>query len=408
MKLPALLLAGSLAANAALLFVYCGRGDPTPLPAPVSTSPASNSPPAAAASILPAGVPPNTWSALDTPDLRELVARLRATGFSPRVIRAIIDARVYEKFTGVYLDLLPPESEFSFWQPSRELFPGYDEKVMPALIAFWNQQTPITEELIASLSPEEASVHAAKLRRDFGDLPREKIDRIRQLNEDYYALSREVRSVADGLKLPEDDAKLALLEREKQADLAALLTPAELAAYEFAKTPVPYGLRRAFTVMDATEAEYRSLAPYLKTIAVDQPDAATTALAAAQAKAALGEVRYAEFLRASDREFQQLTYLTQQANLPAPTAVQALTARDTAVQESNRIAQDTTLTYEQKRAALATLAQNTRAQLTATLGPAAPTYLTFAEKWLNGLASGNTVTFTPTKPVVTPLPQPGT
>ena len=78
------------------------------------------------------------------------------------------------------------------------------------------------------------------------------------------------------------------------------------------------------------------------------------------------------------------------------------------MQESNRIAQDATLTYDQKRAALATLAQNTRAQLTATLGSAASTYLTFAEKWLTGLAGGNTITFTPAKPVITPLPQPGT
>lgn len=407
MKLPALLLVASLAANAALLFVYCGRGGPTPLLAPASAPPTQHPSPAAAASPLPAGVSPHTWSALDTPDLRELVARLRATGFSPRVIRAIIEARVYEKFTAYYLGKLPPPADAPYWKPSREFFPGHDQ-VFPDLVAFWNQQTPITEELIASLSTEDAAAYAAKLRRDFGDLPREKIARIRQLNEDYYALGREIRVAADGLKLPEDDAKLALLEREKQADLAALLTPAELAAYEFAKTPVPYGLRRAFTVMDATEAEYRSLVPYLKTIAVDQPDAATTALAATQAKAALGEVRYAEFLRASDREFQQLTYLTQQASLPAPTAVQALAARDTAVQESNRIAQDATLTYDQKRAALATLAQNTRAQLTATLGPAAPTYLTFAEKWLTGLAGGNTITFTPAKPVITPLPQPGT
>ncbi len=406
MKLPALLLVASLAANAALLFVYVRRGEPTPLPPPASAAPALN-PQLSAPTSLPAGVPPNTWSALDTPDLRALVARLRATGFSPRVIRAIIEARVREKYTAYYLGKLPPPADTPYWKPSREFFPGHDQ-VFPDLVAFWREQTPITEELIASLSPEEAAAHASKLRRDFGDLPREKINRIRQLDEDYYDLRREVLVAADGLKLPEDDAKLDLLEREKKSDLAALLTPVELAAYEFAKTPVPYGLRRAFTVMDATEAEYRSLVPYLKTIAVDQPDAATTALAATQAKAALGEVRYAEFLRASDREFQQLTYLTQQASLPAPTAVQALAARDTAVQESNRIAQDATLTYDQKRAALATLAENTRAQLTATLGPAAPTYLTFAEKWLTGLAGGNTVTFTPAKPVITPLPRPGT
>ena len=207
--------------------------------------------------------------------------------------------------------------------------------------------------------------------------------------------------------LPGDQAKLDLLVREKKADLAALLTPAELAAYEFATTPVPYGLRRAFKVMDATEAEYRSLVPYLKTIATPTVGEAASARATAQAKAALGEVRYADFLRASDHEFQQLTYLTQQANLPAPTAVQALAARDTAVQESNRIAQDATLTYDQKRAALATLAQRTRTQLATTLGPtAAPAYLDFASKWLTGLERGQTITLIEGRPLMRPLAPP--
>lgn len=46
MKLPALLLAGSPAANASLLLAYCGRGAHTPLPAPAAASTTPSSQPA--------------------------------------------------------------------------------------------------------------------------------------------------------------------------------------------------------------------------------------------------------------------------------------------------------------------------------------------------------------------------
>ena len=112
----------------------------------------------------------------------------------------------------------------------------------------------------------------------------------------------------------------------------------------------------------------------------------------AQMQAALGDTRYAEFTRASDREFQQLNRLAEQANLPVQAAVDAYNLRDRLSQESNRIFNDTTLSYDQKLTSLQSLAQNTRAQLIATLGPTAgDAYLKSAGNWLTTVEHGAAV-----------------
>ena len=116
---------------------------------------------------------------------------------------------------------------------------------------------------------------------------------------------------------------------------------------------------------------------------------------AGQLTATLGEARYVEYARASDREYQTITRLAQQANLPATVAVQTYDLRAQASKESNRIFSDTALSTDQKRAALQTLAQSTRTQLSATLGAeVGGTYLKVAESWLSRIERGSAVTFT--------------
>ena len=64
--------------------------------------------------------------------------------------------------------------------------------------------------------------------RRYGDLPREKIDQLQRIEEDYNELRNQVNTAAKGLILPEDREKLALLETEKRADFAKILSPQEL------------------------------------------------------------------------------------------------------------------------------------------------------------------------------------
>ncbi len=409
MKLPALLVAGSLAANLALLALYLRRSEPSPISPSVAsavfTSPSS---PSRSPSLQPTAVASTTWAALDTPDLDQLVARLRATGFSPAVIRAIIQARVQENFTRAYYDFLPPEPEFQFWKSNRELFRKYNKEVHLWVSDFWARQNPVTEDLIATVSAEDAAAHAAKLLRDYGDIPRGKIDRIRRIDADYNARRLEVEDAADGIMLPEDRAQLAALDRERLDAPAAPLTPAELASHRLATAHIPFGMRRAFNVMNATEAEFLRIAPYLTTFNRhtnrSEPPAAPTV---DQLKSALGETRYAEFVLASDPDFQRVTHFTREFDLPAATPHEALAVRGRAAEESHRIANHSALGPEQQRAALVALARDTRARLNALLGPAAgPAFDNYTPRWLGELKRGNAISFASGELMLRPLPWP--
>jgi len=115
-------------------------------------------------------------------------------------------------------------------------------------------------------------------------------------------------------------------------------------------------------------------------------------------KTALGDERYADYSPETNYDYQQLKHLTQRDNLPSDTALRAYGLRDNVVQESNRIYDDAALSNEQKLAALQALAQQTRSQLVATLGPVVgPTYVKQVDnQWLNMLERGNAVNFTGT------------
>ncbi len=183
--------------------------------------------------------------------------------------------------------------------------------------------------------------------------------------------------------------------------------------YLMRSSPTTNRLRRTFASFDATESEFRSI--YTAQAAYDQKYSyentgggiVTAEMmkerseaqkeTSAQIKAALGDQRYAEYVRSSDREFQQISRLTQQANLPDSTALQVYNLRENTTKESGRIYADAALSNDQKRAALQVLAQNTRAQISATLGAeAGQAYLQVADRWLSRIERGNAVTFSET------------
>lgn len=427
MKLPALLLAASLAANAALLFLYCGRGHPTPLPppasipTPVALSLHAHPSTLNASTSLPLGLTPRTWSALDTPDLRQLIARLRATGFSPSVIRAIIQARLNNHRTERTLELEASFADGPFWKAEPRYPYTYDPERGAAYRTLHREQAQLRRELLTGLDPAADAAELSDRRRAYGELPPEKLDQLQRLDADYQDLRSQITESFRGVILPEDRAQMELLAREKRADLARILSPAELDEYDRRTSPFLLNtLNRVLTAMDASEAEFRTIAkiqqPYAEAIHSnlsnatpadrDQRITAQQALDA-QLKIALGDARYADYVRAKNGEFQQLVQLAVQADLPATTAKQTFAFRDTVAQESSRIYAATDLTYDQKRAALTALAQNTRAQLTATLGAtAAPAYLKTADRWLSILEKGGSVSFTTTGPQASLLQAP--
>lgn len=415
MKLSAVLLAGSLAANVLLLGVCAFRWA-----APASNVPGSfraatdklSSVGSGASSTLrepanvnqtpkmpaPAAAKAGLWAELKTDDLSELLARLRAAGFPAWAIRSVIGSEITDRYSGRLAALLrPPPTDF--WRQPKLL--SQDPQRLAAYLQLSTERIRVLNGLLgAEADPDDPQATAA-MRRQYGDLSGAKLASVELVTRDYDELTRMLRSSMNGILLPQDRERLDLLEREKQADLAAILTPQELEDYEMRSSPLTYQLRPALGLFHATEAEFRAI------FRIEQPLTdnlygtyqVSTLLAEQEKigeplKAALGEQRYAEFVRSNDSDYQTLVQLAATSHLPDEAVTQAFALRDTLARESNRIYDDPGLTTEQKRAALQSLGQDTRAQLLAKLGPTAGgVFLQKADFWLTGVERGGAVSF---------------
>ena len=415
MKLAPFLFAATVAANVALVAAYFHGSSSVSDSSPAAT--AANSPIAAPPAGATAGAPSvaaetKLWASLNPGDFRALATRLRAAGFPPSVVRAVLTAQINASLRPRLQQLISTIEDNPFWSTD----PGMgavDPKARAASRELSAEHNRLLKEALGADFLADLPETSEPLRRRYGDLPREKIEKLERVEQDYGELQAEMTAAARGLMLPEDREKLALLEKEKRADLAAVLSPRELEDFLMRSSSTTARLRAALTSLNASEAEFRAI--YQAQSAFDEKfnsrgivglayrnadimkeQQAAQAQANDQIKLALGDQRFAEYLRSGDREFQSISRFAQQAGLPATVAVQTYDLRENLSKESNRIAADPALTLEEKRTALQSLAQATRAQITTTLGAEAGRgYLQLAERWLSSLERGSSVTFTP-------------
>jgi hypothetical protein len=318
-------------------------------------------------------------------------------------VREIVSARIDANFAARMKEISGTQLNQPYWKTER-LGPGYGSQYFEVVNQLQRDRAKVLREALTDPFFADAPLGAGELerRRQLGGLPKDKADAVQRITEDYAEMTSKINAAAGGIILPEDREQLALLEREKRADLATFLSPQELEEYEMRNSPVTSQLRTALTLMGATEEEFRAIYAVQQSfkdalypsgpISFERRSEALRP-AAEQLKAVLGEQRYADYERSNSREFQQLDQIAQRENLSREVAVQAYTLRDSVTRESNRIYDDKTLSVEQKRTALQALAQGTKTQMRNLLGPAASDAYIRAANWVNAIENGRAVSF---------------
>ncbi len=403
MKLPALLFAGSLVANAVLVTLYFVR---TPSVPPAPTAPASapiktpaKSTPATNPEITPAETAAlaQVWTQLQTGDLTTLVARLRAAGFSPSLIRAIVAAQVNEQFSARRKELLGEQEERPFWKNQQNRFG--DPKIQAALRALGKEQGDLLKTLLGSDYAQNSEEMRANQRRQFGNLPTEKLAQLQSINLDYGELSQEVYTKSNGMMLAEDRAKLAFLEKERLADIAKTLTPQELEEFQFRTSPTATQLRGKLANFEVNEAEFRAIyklqaafdAQYNVRDGAPAPDKMAARIEAekqlqAAILASLPRERAAEYKLTTDPQYQQVNRLVTRLELPPATTQQVVSVQQDIQARANTLRSDRTLTPEARNAQLTALQQEATTKLTTALTPRGlEAYKQNGGYWLQGL-----------------------
>jgi hypothetical protein len=420
MKPATTLLALSLVANAALAAVFAfkpalappavrdwftrGPAEETAVEAGAATSSSSATAHAASPAAAAADrIPDKFWSTLDSDDLPTLIAHLRAAGLPPHLIRAVVNAKIEKLMRPRAEALAASLSNTPFWKPDPRSSinnPGFFEQYNQ----LYRDRSRLLRQVLGDAAFAGTGAEDFQQRR-YGGIPKAKIDLVERIEADYSEMNSQLRAAQQGIILPEDREKMALLEREKRADLAAALTRQELAEYDLRTSPITSRLRTPLTFMDATEDEFRSLYEIQRKYSdrlyptagmVPSPEMMAQRTAAtqemyAEIKNALGETRFADYARASNSEYQQLYRLAQRDNIATDVVVRTYNLRDSAAAESGRIAADPSLTTAEKRAAIQAIAQTTKAQITAALGPTTGNTYAQVARWLPMLERGTPI-----------------
>ena len=389
MKLPVVLLFASLAVNAAVITLYfkqssgaASAGSPAAAALAEKTAGASSSAAttsaASANSAAQAKQLAQSWSELQSGDLKTLPERLRAAGFSPSLIRAIVAAQVSEQFSARRKELLGNQAEQPFWKNQRS--GGVDPKTMTALRDLGKEQMALMKSLLGDSAPGNDEMNSWQ-RRQFGNLTPEKLTQLQSINTDYSELQQEIMQKANGVMLPEDREKLAYLEKEKLADIAKTLTPQEFEDFQLRSSNTANQLRGQLGSFNTTEAEFRAL--YKVAAAIDEKYGTAgpfgprnpgdyqnrQADMLAQAKAILTPERFADYKLATDPQSRQVSSLVARLELPPATTQQVVTLQQDIQNRARAIMTNRELPPADRTAQQAALLQEATAKLSATLTP---------------------------------------
>lgn len=344
------------------------------------------------------------WSKLSAGDYAATAARLRAEGFPPNLVRAIVRSQIAESFSERRKALNPQKTDLPFWQPE----PPMDPKVQKELRELGREERELVKQVLGNDRPDESDpMYAAYLRRQYGDLPREKIDQLTKVQQDYNELRNEIFTALSAGGGPVSIAgdtrdKLALLEKEQRKDIQQLLSPKEFEEYELRTSSTANNMRYQLSPFNPSEQEFRTIfalqkafddqyrgsqyGPGEQTREQMQQRSEAQKQLTQDIKAALGPERGADYERSIDGNFQQISRITQRLNLPQDAAVSVWNLQKETEQRVAALRQDRSLPPDVRNQQLSTLNAEVTAKVTAALGQSGyDAYKQYGGYWLQNI-----------------------
>jgi hypothetical protein len=409
MKKAPLLLAASLAGNVVLVGLFLTRPPAAPdRSSPLPARPAGRiaaSPPSvgAAARARSDRIAKALGEPMDTTGARELAARMRAAGFPEDLVRAAAQARLVEQFRARSAEIqgvnepVPP-----FWDVRATS--DTDPVQQAALRALSRQMDAAMKETLGAdyrmfgLSGADR----ASLQREYGEISLHKIIQIQEIMQESSLQQAEVYGNLVGgysVRLPEDAARLAEIEKERRAAIVALLSPAELEQYDLRASSTALTLRNQLIAFEPTEDEYLRLFRLQQAFDEKYPASAAAGdmnqiLERSRAQqqlrqdmaAALPPDRREAYSLLTEGSATTVARLVNRLDLPMSTVAQVMTVQREIQAQANAVRVDPTLSVETRNQALAALQQQAGERIAGHIGAnGLAAYRTSAGAWITNL-----------------------
>lgn len=283
-------------------------------PRTVAASPGA---PASGEARKPAAPAPGSWQTLYAGhDLGALVTNLRRAGFPAAVVRAAVNHQLDERFADRQAAVIPP-----FWVRT-----GGSPEQIEAQLALNNERRELFESLLGADALPSAVLDPNARARRYGQLSDDKVNALAKIERDYGEVSRLAYSQRQANMFTSGEEMMKqqeLVEQERRADLATVLSPEELEQFEMRNSITSGRLANSLRAVDVNEAEYAAL--YRMQKAADAanparygaltPEANLQRLAAQerlneQARTVLNDDRFYKYLEAADSNYAQAARFT--------------------------------------------------------------------------------------------------
>jgi hypothetical protein len=363
--LLAVLVALSVVANFVLVGVLLVGRNAAKAPAPMAVTSSAPTNPRATQEI-----DSGTWATLAADELPAMVEQLRTAGIPSHFVRALVAARVQEMFAARFKALRPDAASQTFWKNA-----VVDPRIRAEEFKLYREQQKMLRELLgADAEPPETSIYS---QRRFETVPAAKLDEVKDALRQFEERRQEVYSTVVGVITPEHQRKVAALEKEHQATMAQILTPAELEEFNVRNSDVARSLRNELAAFNPTEKEFRAIyklqsqiEPFTPNMSQEESQRRGEAYnqAREQFKAMLGPDRAAEYVRASDFSYRQTSQLVSRLELPPETTTKVWDVKQDIEKRANELRRQSSLPPEERTKQLAALAEEGTTRVTELVG----------------------------------------
>jgi len=333
---------------------------------------------------------PINWRMIESTNYQAYIANLRAIDCPEETVRDIILTDVAKLYAKRRAAIRAQAQPYKFWQTGDawENGPAKDPAIRKQLQALDAEQ----RELVRALLGVNLQTEMSKLwngddeqERMYGFLPAEKRQRVLDLQTKYEELEQEIYSNSKGVLLDEDQEKFKNLQKQKEAELAGLLSPEEFEEFDLRNSSTANALRAQMSGFQPSEEEFRKIFHLQKVFDNDfnqafdstddnQLDVKARAQQSAQealnaeVKKTLGDKRYAEWVRGQDADYKALLQVSDRFELPKETAGRVYDMKQEAERQKQKLDETPSLSPDQRNAALAAIARETQKSVAAAMG----------------------------------------
>lgn len=339
--------------------------------------------------LLPGKVIKGDWRMIEASDYKEYIARLRGIGCPEETIRDIIIADVNKLYARKWRSLLIPASGLKYW----ESWDRYEERSNPHLAkqrqALEMEKRVVIRELLGVDVDQERrklELHWTWLDREdhlMDFLPADKRSKVAALRASSREQVRAITERAGGKLNTEDRAQIARIRSEEAAEMHKAMSKEEYDQYVLRVSATANTVRSSLIGFDPSEKEYQAIfwaqtsfnnttrnptgnpqdADHLK-----KRGEAAKAMDD-QVHAALGDDRYAEYVKTKDSTYRDLFRFAQQMDLAKEVAGKAYGVRRLAESRALKVVSDLNLAPEQRAAALQAIQTETQNAFRQLMGP---------------------------------------